>query len=83
MESNADLFAVLNRLVDRWCERKALAPLSIVLRAYPMVSPLSDSWFELRTALRSLRRLREPAVTEAEANDVEEALRFVGKALAR
>jgi hypothetical protein len=83
MKSNAELFAVLDRLVDGWCERRALRPLSLILGAYPMVSPLSDSWFELRSSLRNLRCLREPAVTEAEVKDIADALRAVEKALAR
>jgi hypothetical protein len=83
MESNAELFAMLARLVDGWCDRRALVPLGIILRAYPMPSVLSDSWYELRNALRDLRCLRQPVVTEQEGNDIEEALRAVEKALDR
>lgn len=52
MKSNAELFALLDRLVDGWCERRVFRPLSIVLQAYPMSSSLSDSWYKLRGALR-------------------------------
>lgn len=82
MTSNAELFALLDRLVDRWCERRALRPLSILLRAYPMVSPLSDGWHELRTALRSLRCLREPDISESESEAIADGLRAVETALA-
>jgi hypothetical protein len=83
MTSNADLFAVLDRLVDGWCERRALRPLSILLRAYPLVSSLSDSWHELRGALRSLRGLREPDVSDSEAVLIEDGLRAVEAALTK
>jgi hypothetical protein len=83
MNSNAELFSLLDKLVDGWCERRALVPLRTILPAYPMMSPLSDGWFELRNALRNLRCLRQPVVTDQEATDVEEALRTVELALDR
>jgi hypothetical protein len=81
MATDSEAFTLLDRLVDGWCERRALRPLSIILRSYPMVSPLSDGWHELRSALRDLRALRDPDVTDAEAEAVENALRSVEKTL--
>lgn len=81
MTSNAELFALLDGLVDGWCERRALRPLSLILRAYPMASLLSDSWQDLRLALRDLRCLEEPVVSSAEANAVDDALRAVEQVL--
>jgi hypothetical protein len=48
-----------------------------------MPSPLSDSWHELRGALRDLRSLRDPDVTESEALAIEDALRGVESALTK
>lgn len=81
MKSNSELFALLDNLIDGWCERRALRPLSFILRAYPMTSPLSDSWHELRGALRNLRTLREPDVLAAEVTSIDDALRAVEDAL--
>jgi hypothetical protein len=81
MNSNSELFALLDGLVDGWCERRALRPLRILLRTYPMVSPLSDSWHELRGALRDLRCLREPDISESDAAAIEDCLRAVETAL--
>jgi hypothetical protein len=81
MNPNSELFALLDGLVDGWCERRALRPLRILLRAYPMESPLSDSWHELRGALRDLRTLRDPDVTDSEAAAIEDGLRAVEAAL--
>jgi hypothetical protein len=81
MNSNSELFALLDRLIDGWCEKRALRPLRILLRVYPMASPLSDSWHELRGALRDLRCLREPDISDSEAVAVEDGLRAVETAL--
>jgi hypothetical protein len=81
MSTSPELFATLDRLVDGWCERRALRPLSIILRAYPMRSLLSDSWHELRGALRDLRCLQEPQLSSSEAAAIEDALRGVDAAL--
>jgi hypothetical protein len=83
MEPGDDLFTLLDRLVDGWCERRALRPLSIILRAYPMTSPLTDGWYDLRDALRDLRALRDASISQAEAARVEDALRAVEEALRR
>lgn len=74
------LFALLDDLVNRWCDQRALGPLAIILRAYPMVAQLSDNWFDLRDALRTLRGGRLPP---DEAAIIEEALREVEGALER
>jgi hypothetical protein len=81
MNSNEELFALLDGLVDGWCERRALRPLRILLPAYPMVSTLTDSWHELRGALRGLRALRDPDVTDSEAASIDDGLRAVETAL--
>jgi hypothetical protein len=81
MNSSSELFALLDGLVEGWCQRRALRPLRILLPAYPMASTLSDSWHELRGALRSLRTLREPDVTDSEAAAIEDGLRAVDMAI--
>ena len=83
MNSNTGLLALLDRLLEGWCERRALRPLSILLRAYPLMSPLSDDWHELRNALRSLRCLKEPDISESESEAIADCLRAVETALAR
>ncbi len=81
MTTESEPFTSLDRLVDGWCQRRALRPLSIILRVYPMTSPLSDGWHELRRALRDVRCLGEPHLTDPEAEVVESALRSVERAL--
>jgi hypothetical protein len=35
MSHTACLFKLLDQLIDRWCERRALRPLAVVLAGYP------------------------------------------------
>lgn len=48
----------LARLIDRWCERRALGPLAILLPAYTSNNGLTDGWAEVMTALQTLRGSR-------------------------
>ncbi len=45
----------LSSLIDGWCERRELNLLSIILRAYPRVSGLTDEWAALAHALKTIR----------------------------
>ena len=67
----------LERLIDGWCERRALSPLRHILQGYPLVTALSDEWHELRDALRNVRGLGEGELTADERESVEQALREV------
>ena len=48
----------IRELVDRWCERRDLAALRLILSAWPRVSGLTDEWAQVLEALRSLRASR-------------------------
>ena len=43
----------LERLVERWCDRREYAVLSLVLPAYCSNNGLTDGWTDLRDALRT------------------------------
>lgn len=45
----------VQELVDRWCDRRDLRSLRIILSGWPRVSGLTDEWAQLMEALRSLR----------------------------
>ena len=46
-------------LVDRWCDRRDLRALRLILDGWPRVSGLTDEWGRLMEALRSLRADRQ------------------------
>ena len=71
---SAHLFTVLDRLIDRWCERRALGPLRALLAVYPPPPVHTDQWAALWAVLHALRRSLAPlppdesaAVAEAHA----------------
>ena len=63
MTTDQSLTAILDNLIDQWCERRALTPLRILLRAWPTDLALSDAWHELWRALRDVRGLGPEALT--------------------
>ena len=81
MTPNEHLFQLLNDLVGRWCDRRELNTLRVILQGYPLVSPLTDGWEELRTALRTVRANGRDVLPAAELADVETALRLVERIL--
>jgi hypothetical protein len=50
IHDNQQFFTTIRCLVEAWCDRRCLVALRNILRAYPMPSPLTDSWGELLTA---------------------------------
>ena len=81
-----DIRRTLDTLIDRWCERRALRPLQLLLRAYPGPLAHSDQMFELLDALKDVKGLCRAELPEDELrmlieahNDLEDALRGKGK----
>jgi hypothetical protein len=52
-----DIRQTLDTLIDRWCERRALRPLKLLLRAYPGPLAHTDQLFELLEALKDVKGL--------------------------
>ncbi len=66
----------LGSLVDVWCDRRQLTLLSIILRAYPRVSSLTDEWAELASALKTIRTKHMNLLESDELNKVIELQQF-------
>ena len=73
MIETARLFQILDELIDRWCERRALEPLRVVLEGYPPAPFVSDGWATLYASIRSLKGLRPGTLQAEEAAAVAEA----------
>ena len=57
----------LSRLIEAWCDRRALGALAVLLPAYTSNNGLTDGWAEVMEALRRLRATRQlPADEQAE-----------------
>jgi hypothetical protein len=78
---NARLFRLLDDLIDRWCERRALHPLRLVLAGYPPAPALTDEWAELYAALRNLTRLPVDGLTSEERAGVADAHALIHRIL--
>jgi hypothetical protein len=48
-------FAVIQQLVERWCDRRALQPLRKLLPVYPLHTPHTDGWFDLYRGLKDVQ----------------------------
>jgi len=51
----SDPDALMARLIDNWCARRALQPLREILSCYPRVSGLTDEWAALATCFKTIR----------------------------
>lgn len=81
MQADQHLATLLTDLVDRWCDRRALAPLRCLLPAWPSTLRLSDDWHALWLALRNVSGLGSAALTTDESRIHSEALRILEVAL--
>lgn len=76
-----DLFKALDRLIDAWCERRALRPLAFLLAAYPGVFGQPVQEFELLEALKNVKRLGRDHLTSEELRLITQVHDFVGERL--
>lgn len=77
-----DALTTIGSLVDAWCDRRALGPLRLILRGYPLDNALTDGWMEL---LQSLYDVRASCRTlpEAERGQLEACIVAVEQAVHR
>ena len=78
-----ELAAILDTLIDRWCQRRALAPLRILLPVWPMPMGLTDDWYELRDALRHTRAMASQHLLADELKLLNDAIAHVDVAMSR
>jgi hypothetical protein len=81
-----DIPSTLQTLIDRWCERRAIRPLQLLLRAYPAPLTHPHQMMELLDALKEVGGLCRGELLEEELrmvieaqNAIEEAVKSGGK----
>jgi hypothetical protein len=73
MSDIARLFQILDDLIDRWCERRTLRPLQVLLTGYPPAPIHTDQWAALHTTIRNLKGLTPDTLVPEERAAVAEA----------
>ncbi|MFI5127655.1 MAG: hypothetical protein ACHQJX_12585 [Candidatus Acidiferrales bacterium] len=81
MKDNEELFRTIRGLVDAWCDRRCLVALRLILRGYPLGSPLGDGWGQLLVALQDVRASARGELTEAECATADDCIRTNDNAL--
>lgn len=69
------------RLIDEWCERRALGPLAVLLPAYTSNNGLTDGWAEVMEALHTLRASKQ--LPDDERRQIEELVVLVERMVYR
>ena len=72
---NAEFFAILRRLIDAWCERRALRPLAVVLGPYLAFDGMTDTWGNLLNALKLVSARYHMDISESELDSVKDLIR--------
>ncbi|WP_421121566.1 hypothetical protein ACE2AJ_09370 [Aquihabitans daechungensis] len=80
--TGADVPAALASLVDGWCERRDLQPLTVLLPAYTSNNGLTDGWGRVMDALYNLRALRHH-LPENERTTIDQLIPLVEAAVYR
>ncbi len=78
-----DVIANLDKLIDMWCERRALRPLQLLFRAYPGPLAHTDQLHDLLDSLRDVKGLCRNLLTEEELTLVIETLNALEDSLRR
>ena len=73
--NNEEFFTAMKDIINAWCEQKNLVPLSYILWPYLTFSGLTDSWSELRDALRSIRAMCREKISTEELEIIEDLTR--------
>jgi hypothetical protein len=79
--TNTEFLDGLKGLIDGWCERRCLAPLSRILSPYLSFNGMTDGWGELAFALKNVRALDGEHLSSRECETVEDLIRAADVAL--
>lgn len=80
-QSNDEFFGALKALVERWCDKRSLRPLSRILHAYLSFNGMTDGWAELAKGLKSVRAQDRDRLSAEEFEAADELIRATDKAM--
>lgn len=76
-----EFFEALKSLIEAWCDRRSLRPLSRILGPYLSFNGMTDGWGELGGGLKSIRALDRDLLTSAEQAIVDDLIRVADNAI--
>ncbi len=76
-----ELYAILDSLADRLCERRAYRCLLRFMPAYFAPNGLTDGWESCREALGETRALCRDYLLDDEMEDIEKAVNLIDRVL--
>jgi hypothetical protein len=76
-----EIHADIEKLVETWCDRRCYKALAIILGPWPLVSGLTDSWYDLLKALKDIRAFAKEELLESEDRAVHVMVNQIEKAL--
>ena len=80
-ESNVEFLQALGNLINGWCDKRSLRPLSRILGPYLSFNGLTDGWAELAAGLKAVRAQDYEAITAEDAVVINELIRATDKAI--
>jgi len=83
MNETNTVFPKIDKLIDGWCERRALKPLRVVLRSYPLCRCRTDEWGPLLESLKDIKGLCASELTSEEKKVLVEVINAVDDAVYR
>jgi hypothetical protein len=73
----------IRALVETWCDRRCLRALRYVLQGFPLTSPLTDGWGELKIALENVRAFAREELGNQELETINELIRSIDRIVNR
>lgn len=77
-----DAQQTIAKLVDRWCDRRAIRPLRMLLPSWPPPNGFTDEWLNVWAAMRHVRAMcREELLDAGESDDVNQVIAELSRRL--
>jgi hypothetical protein len=80
-QANEKFFEALRDLIDGWCDRRSIRPLSRILGPYLAFNGMTDGWGELAAGLKSIRSMDRDQLTTSEQTMVDDLIRATDNAI--
>lgn len=79
MKEAQRVFCKVDKLIDVWCERRCLQPLTYLLRGYPFVDKVKEEWEILQESLQEIKGFCSHELTPDERKLITELIDLIDK----